>query len=155
MMGRRSQEHSTVLNTFLRNHTTSSHDETIDASLGTHLNDIHDSVQPKNDVSIINNTEELFQEQDEKENVEAESKIMLLSPIEEVLQVWKHCGVNLWSPLQDLMQTPIPSNQNFLTVAQLVLYTQTNSQYGTGLQELIEQNLQYKQAYCLLCLSVL
>jgi hypothetical protein len=31
-----------------------------------------------------------FEEQDEKDNVEVKSKIMLLSPIKEVFQVWKH-----------------------------------------------------------------
>jgi hypothetical protein len=42
----------------------------IDASPGTDLNDIHDFVL-EDDVSIITNTKELFQEQDEKENVDA------------------------------------------------------------------------------------
>jgi hypothetical protein len=40
---------------------------------------------PKDDESIITNTEELFGEQDEKENVEVESKIMTLSFIKETL----------------------------------------------------------------------
>ena len=61
----------------------------IDASPGTGPNDIHDFVL-EDDVSIIMNTKELFEEQDEKENMEAEGKIMLFSPIKEVLQVWKH-----------------------------------------------------------------
>ena len=59
------------------------HHKTIDASLGTHPNDIHDSI-PEDNVSVITNTKELFEEQDEKENVEVESKIMPLSPIEVV-----------------------------------------------------------------------
>jgi hypothetical protein len=42
----------------------------IDASPGTDLNDIHDFVL-EDDVSIIMNTKELFEEQDEKENVDA------------------------------------------------------------------------------------
>jgi hypothetical protein len=94
----------------------------MDASPGPpHPNNIHDL---EDDVSIIPNTKELFEEQDEKENVEARSKIMLLSPIEEVFQVWKHLDVTLWSPLQDIMWTPIPSNQYLLPVTQLVPYTQ-------------------------------
>jgi hypothetical protein len=92
-------------------------------------------------VSIITNTKEHFEEQDEKENVEVESKIMPLSPIEVVFQVWKHCNVAPWSPLPDIMWTPIPSNQYILPVAQLVPYTQKSLQCGTGLQELIQQNL--------------
>jgi hypothetical protein len=80
---------------------------------------------------------------------------MLLSPIKEVFQVWKHRRVTLWSPLQDIMQTPIPSNQYLLPVTQLVPYTQTYSQSGTGVQELIQQNLQHKEALSLIHLSVL
>jgi hypothetical protein len=103
------------------------HDKTIDTSPGTGPNNIHDSV-PEDDVSIVTNIKELFEEQDEKENVEAESKIMLLSPIKEVLQVWKHHCIDLsWSPLQEVMETPIPSNQNLLPVTQLVQYTQIYS----------------------------
>jgi hypothetical protein len=75
-------------------------------------------------VSIITNTKELFKEQEEMENMEKDGKIMLFSTLEGVLQVWKHCGINQWSPLQDLMWTPLPSNQNPLPVAQLVLYMQ-------------------------------
>jgi hypothetical protein len=126
----------------------------IDASPGTGLNDIHE-YEPEDDVSVITNTEELFEEQDEMEDMVVDRKRMLFSPIKEVLQVWKHHGINLWSPLQDLMQTPIPSNQNLLPVAQLLLYMQMYSQCGTGLQELIQQDLQQKETLCLLCLSVL
>ncbi len=104
------------------------HDNTIDAPPGTGPNDIHDSIL-EDDVSIVPNTKELFEEQDEKENVEAGSKIMLLSPIEEVFQVWKHHNATLWSPLQGIIQTPIPSNQYLLPVAQLVPYTQMYPQY--------------------------
>jgi hypothetical protein len=78
-----------------------------DAPLG-HIHDL------EGNVSIIPNTEELFEEQDKKGNVEARSKIKLFSPTEEVLHAWKHRNVALWSPLQDIMQTPIPSNQNLL-----------------------------------------
>jgi hypothetical protein len=46
----------------------------VDASTGTHPNDIHDYVL-EDDVSATTNTDELFEEQDEKENVEVESKI--------------------------------------------------------------------------------
>ena len=84
----------------------------IDASPGTGPNNIHDYV-PEDDVSIITNTEELFEEQDEMEDMAADSKIMIFSPIEEVLQVWKHHGIDLWSPLQDLMGTPIPKKGIF------------------------------------------
>jgi hypothetical protein len=73
--------------------------------------------------------------------VVAWSKIKLLSATKEALQVWKSCGITLWSPMQDIIQTPIPSNQYLLLVAQLVLYTQTHTQCGAGLQELILQNL--------------
>jgi hypothetical protein len=69
------------------------------------------------DVSIILNTKELFEEQDKKENVEVRSKIKLFSPTEEVLQTWKHLDVALLSLLQDIMLTPIPSNQYLLPVA--------------------------------------
>jgi hypothetical protein len=113
---------------------------------------IHDS---EDDVSIVPNTEELFEEQDEKENAETRSEINLLSPIEEVLHIWKHCDITLWSPLQDILWTPILYNQYLLLVAQLVPYTQTYSQCGTGLQELIQKNLQHMETLCLLCLSVL
>ena len=89
------------------------HDKTIDTSPGTGPNNIHDSV-PEDDVSIVTNIKELFEEQDEKENVEVESKIMLLSPIKEVLQVWKHHNIDMWSPLQDLMVTPIPKKRYLL-----------------------------------------
>jgi hypothetical protein len=37
----------------------------------------------------------------------------------------------------------------------LLPYMHTYSQCGKGLQELIQQNLQQKKTYCLLCLSVL
>jgi hypothetical protein len=88
--------------------------------------------------------------------VEVRSEINLLSPIEEALQVWKHCNVALWLPcIAGHYQTPIPSNQYLLLVAKLVPYTQTNSQCGTGLQELIQQNSQHKETFCLLCLTIL
>jgi hypothetical protein len=103
------------------------HDEMIDASPGHHPNNIHDS---EDDVSVVPNTEELFEEEDEKENVEVRSKNKLLSPIKEVLQVWKH-DITLWSSLQDIMQTPIPSKQYLLPIAQLVPYTQTYPQCCT------------------------
>ncbi len=53
------------------------------------------------------------------------------------------------------MWTPIPSNQNLLPVTQLVLYMQMYSQCGTRLKELIQQNLQHKEAYHLLHLNLL
>jgi hypothetical protein len=46
---------------------------------GTGPNNIHDSVL-EDDVSVVPNIKALFEEQDEKENVQAESKIMLFSP---------------------------------------------------------------------------
>jgi hypothetical protein len=57
MMGRKSQEHSVVLNTTVRNHNTSMHDNMIYASPGLHPNK-----------STIPNTKEFYEEQDEKEN---------------------------------------------------------------------------------------
>jgi hypothetical protein len=74
MMGRKSQEHSMAGSEHI--------------SQEPHY--IHD------DVSIIPNTEELFEEQNEKENVEARSEIILLSPTEGGLQVLKHHDITLW-----------------------------------------------------------
>jgi hypothetical protein len=125
------------------------HDEMIDASPLKH---IHDYV-PEKDVSIITDTKELFREQDEMEDMAADNKVTLFSPKEEALQVWKHHGINLRSPLHDLMQTPIPSHQNLLPFTQLLPYIQMYSQCGIRLQELIQQNLQQKETYHLLCLS--
>jgi hypothetical protein len=85
---------------------------------------IHDL---EGDVSIIPNTEELFEEQYKKENVEARSNIKLFSPMEEVLQAWKHCNIALWSPLQDIMQTPIPSNQYLLLAGHPYCTIHTNA----------------------------
>jgi hypothetical protein len=116
------------------------HDEMIDATPSTDLNHIHDYI-PEDDVSIITDTKELFKEQDEMEDMAVDSKVTLFSPIKEALQVWKHHGVDLWSQLQDLTWTPIPSNQNLLPVAKLLPYMQMYSRYCTGLQELIQQNL--------------
>jgi hypothetical protein len=124
----------------------------IDAPPGHHPDDIHDS---DGDVSIIPNTEDLFEEQHTKENVEVRSKINLLSTIVDIQHIWKHCDIALWSLLQDIMQTPILSNQYLLLVAQLVPYTQMYSQCGTGLQEPIQQNSQHKETLCLLHLTVL
>jgi hypothetical protein len=50
----------------------------------------------------------LIKEQDEMMKMAADSKVMLFSPRKEALQVWKHCGADLWSLLQDLMWTTIP-----------------------------------------------
>jgi hypothetical protein len=80
----------------------------IDTSPGTDPNNIHDLVLEDN-LLIITNTKELFEEQDGQENMKVESKMMLLSPFKGVLQVWKHHGIDLWSPLQELMQ-----NQKYL-----------------------------------------
>jgi hypothetical protein len=60
------------------------------------------------------------------EDMATDSIIMQFSPIKEAVQGWKHRGINMWSPLQDLMQTPIPSNQNLLPVTQLLLYMWKN-----------------------------
>jgi hypothetical protein len=60
MMGR-SQEHSSVLNTFFSQEPHYIHDEMIDASPGTDLNHTHDYVL-EDDVSIITDTKELFKE---------------------------------------------------------------------------------------------
>jgi hypothetical protein len=48
------------------------------------------------------------------------------------------------------MQTPIPANQNPLLVTQFVPYTQMYLQCGTGLQELIQQDLQQKETFSLI-----
>jgi hypothetical protein len=83
-----------------------------------------------------------------------DSNIMLFSLIEEALWVWRHHGTNLWSPLQDLMWTPISSNHNLLPVAQLLSYMQMYSWCGTGLQEPIQQDLQQNETYHLLHLNI-
>jgi hypothetical protein len=75
---------------------------------GHHLDNIHDS---EGDVSVIPNTQEVFEEKYTKENVEARSEINLLYTIEDIQHVWKHHDVTLWSPFQNIMQTPILSNQ--------------------------------------------
>jgi hypothetical protein len=93
---------------------------------GMDLNHIHDHV-PEDDVSVITDTKELLEEQDEMVNMAVDCKVTLFSPVEEALQVWKHCSTDLWSPLQDLMWTPISSNQNLLLVAQLLPYMQMYS----------------------------
>jgi hypothetical protein len=41
--------------------------------------------------------------------------------MEVVLQVWKHHDIDLWSPLQDLMVTPIPKNMYILKVIICIL----------------------------------
>jgi hypothetical protein len=128
------------------------HDEMIDATPGHCPDNIHYS---EGDVYIIPNTKELIGEQDKKENVAARSKIKLFSPTEEALQAWKHHDIALWSPLQDIMQALIPSNQYLSLLAQLVPYTQTHLQFCTGLQELILQNLQHKEIFHLLRLTIL
>jgi hypothetical protein len=70
------------------------------------------------------------------------------------LEAPQHCPV-VTVVAGHYMWTPIPSNQYLLPVAQLVPYIQMCSQCGTGLQELIQQNLQHKEAFCLHCPSVL
>ncbi len=57
--------------------------------------------------------------------------------------------------VQDIMWTPIPFNQYLSPVTQLVPYTQMHSQCGTGLQELILQNLWHWVIFCLIRLTVL
>jgi hypothetical protein len=108
------------------------------------------------------NTKELFEEQDEKENVEARSKIMLLSPIEEVLsRKFYKSGSTAMSAPCGLHCRTILSNQYLLPVTQLVPYTyihtyiHTHNVAGTELQELIQQNSQHKETFCLLLLTVL
>jgi hypothetical protein len=76
-----------------------------------------------------------------KSHFDPRNRVPDVSATKEALQVWKSCGITLWSPIQDIIQTPIPSNQYLLLVAQLVLYTQTHTLCGAGLQELILQNL--------------
>jgi hypothetical protein len=105
---------------------------------------------------IITNTEEIFEEQDEMEDMAADSKIMLFPPFKEVLQVWKHYGTDLWSPLQDLMWTPIPSNQKSLachstSTIHADIFTMCYRITGANSSEFLKQ----KETYCLLCISVL
>jgi hypothetical protein len=107
------------------------HDDMIDAPPGLHPNVAQDM---DDDVSAISNTNGFYNEQDEKENVVTTSEIKLFSPTKETLQAWRHCNVVLWSPLQDTMWTPIPSNQYLLLVAQLVLYTKMHLQCSMGFQ---------------------
>jgi hypothetical protein len=65
----------------------------IDASVGTGPNDIHDYV-PEDDVSIITNTEEIFEEQDEIMDMAVDSNVMIFSPIKKALQYWRHPDTN-------------------------------------------------------------
>jgi hypothetical protein len=132
------------------------HDETSDASPSTDPNDIDDYV-PEDDVSIIMNTKELSEEQDEMEDTAVASKIMLFSPMEEVLQfgttTMSTCGLHC----RILCRLQFPLTKISCQLPNLLPpYMQTYSQCGTGgLQELIQQNLQQKKTHCLLCLSVL
>jgi hypothetical protein len=69
------------------------HDEMIDASPNTGPNNIHDYV-PEDDVSIILNTESLFEEQDEIMDMAADSNVMIFSPIKKALQYMRHHSTN-------------------------------------------------------------
>jgi hypothetical protein len=76
------------------------HDKLIDVSSGHHHpENIHDL---EGDVNVTPNTNQLSGEHNKRENVEARSEIKLFSPMDEVLQTWKHCDIPLWSPLQYL-----------------------------------------------------
>jgi hypothetical protein len=57
----------------------------IDASPCTGPTNIHEYV-PEVDVSIIMNSEELFEEQDEIMDMTVDSNVMIFSPIEKALQ---------------------------------------------------------------------
>jgi hypothetical protein len=61
------------------------HDKMIDASPCTGPTNIHEYV-PEVDVSIIMNSEELFEEQDEIMDMTVDSNVMIFSPIEKALQ---------------------------------------------------------------------
>jgi hypothetical protein len=98
----------------------------------------------EDDVSIITDTEEQFGKVTEMMKMAVDSNVMIFSPIEEALQAWRHCGTKLWSPLWDLM-----------LANQLMPYMRTYSQCSTGLQELMQWELQQKEMYCLLLLGVL
>jgi hypothetical protein len=73
MMGRMSQEQALNGPEHFTQAPHSIHDEMIDASPGTGPHNIHDFV-PEDNVSIVMNIEELFEEQDEMKNMEAEGK---------------------------------------------------------------------------------
>jgi hypothetical protein len=101
------------------------HDEMTDTSANP-------SCVPEDDVSVIGEVTEMMK-------VAADSSMTIFSsPIEEILQAWRHCCTDLWSPLQDLMQTPIPSTQNLMLAAKPLPYMKTYSQCSTGLQEQIQ-----------------
>jgi hypothetical protein len=72
---------------------------------GTGPTNIHDYV-PEDDVSIIANTEELFEEQDEMMDMAADSKIMIFSPTENALQAWRHPGTNPSHDLESVCTEP-------------------------------------------------
>jgi hypothetical protein len=135
-----SLEYSTVANSFLRNHT-----KTSDQSPYPDLTCMHgNACVQEDDVSIITDTEEQFGKVTEMMKMAVDSNVMIFSPIEEALQAWRHCGTKLWSPLWDLM-----------LANQLMPYMRTYSQCSTGLQELMQWELQQKEMYCLLLLGVL
>jgi hypothetical protein len=69
----------------------------IDASPGTGPNNIHDYVL-EDDVFIITNTEELFEEQDES--------VMIFSFIKKDLQYWRHPGTNPSHDLKSVCTEP-------------------------------------------------
>jgi hypothetical protein len=65
----------------------------IDASPGTGPNNIHDYL-PEDDVSIVMNIEELFEEQDEIMDIAVDSNVMIFSPIENAIQYWRQPSTN-------------------------------------------------------------
>jgi hypothetical protein len=79
----------------------------IDASPGTGPTDIHDYV-PEDDVSIITNTEELFEEQDES--------VTIFSPIEKALPYWRHLA-----PTQAMTQSQSVLNQLWILMTLLIV----------------------------------
>jgi hypothetical protein len=70
----------------------------IDASPFTGPTNIHDYV-PEDDVSIIMNSEELFEEHDEIMDMAVDCNVIIFSPIEKALQYWRQPSTN---PRQDL-----------------------------------------------------
>jgi hypothetical protein len=68
----------------------------------------------EDDVSIIMNTEELFEEQDEIMDMAAESNVMIFSPTEKPLQYLRHPGTNPRHDLKSVCTGPTVDTNDFL-----------------------------------------
>jgi hypothetical protein len=93
----------------------------IDASPSTGPTNIHEYVL-EDDVSIIVNTEELFEEQDEIMDMAVDSNTMIFSPIKKALQYWRHLA-----PTQAMTQSQSVLNQLWIVMTLLTISMMTKS----------------------------